>query len=773
MNFCKHWLFKRSTPAISRKSIPRLAAIGALQAGSMLIAAPAHAEPISTFFIGLAYGLGSGGIVAGTYLGALGAGYAVGAFLATPIGGLLLSVGLQALGATVSNIFAGSSPQQQQVPQDSARVNVRIEKATRWLHAGLVRAGGAVLFGEFDDAGYFWYIVALGDSELLTRETLMFDDLPLTLDSFGRVETNEFCLNVDGGIYSGTGDRMHFFRTWIATFAPGNPVPSPIPPEFTAKFPEWTADHKMAGTTLGFVRITAVSIENRHKIYRWRGAFGLGEPALSVVGIFSRIYDPRNPAHDIDVPATWGPSKNSALIWAWFWTHPYGFNKPMSSVNWTRMADAADKCDVPIQDKYGNVAPRYECGISIPDTKQRSVAQGEILATCDGMLMFDDQGRAYVDVGVWREPSLLLTAARDVLAMSSREAEDGESETDGVVVEYIEPEYGYIRQPSAPWINPDFYEEGRTPNFLTVEVLGCQNHNQAVRLAKAIGKRSQALQRLAPVVGLRGLLARRERIVSLDYDETFSGNYEIVSPVELDEGGYSSALFLVPVDQNRWKLLPGEEGDKPALIVDTSQPNDLALPAGLSIYAAIVPASDGNIVRLEAIFDTPPRVDHRYQFDYRKLGETAWRAFVVNMTERVAYTEPVDDGETFEVRFRTVSTAGGASDYVDPIPQIVATADPDAPGAVTDVAAFGGAGVVDLSWVAPNSPNYFAARVYRHTIDNFAAATVVRTEYGGPSAADSWQDSALAAGTYYYWIEAINGSGVAAAEEPTGSVTVT
>lgn len=764
--------------ARSRKSIPKWifrgdrilrAAIFAPPA-TLALTHPAQAEPVSTFLIGLAYGLGSGGVVAGGFLGALGAGFSVGAFLATPIGGLLLAAGLQLLGSFVAGAFNGN---QQQTPQDSSRVNVRIESATRWIAAGVtVRQGGAVIFGEYDDTGAFWYVLAVADSELVSTTALMFDDVQLGVDVDNFVITNEFCLNEEKAIYTGTGNRVPYYQVWRVTFTPTNPVP-PMPADFLAKFPSWTSAHKMAGVSMLVVRIAAIDIENRHKLFRWRGPFGLGEPSASIIGGFSRVYDPRNPAHSIDNPASWTATSNPALIWAWFRTHPQGFKAPMTGINWERIADEADKCDVLITDRYGDVAPRYECNIAIPDNKQRSVAESEILATCDGALFFDEIGRAYIEVGAWREPAIGFTKARDIMAMSSREAADGESETDGVVVTYIEPAFGYIRQPASAWVNPNYFQLGVEPNYMQVEILGCQNHRQAVTLAKAIGQRSQAMQRLAPVVGLRGLLARRERIVSIDYDEEFSGNYEIVAPVELDEAGFSSALSLVPVDQYRWTLLPGEEGARPTATVDAGGGNDLAYPSNLGVYAAFVPGTSGSIVRLEAVFDPPARVDNFYQFDARKVGDVAWIPFTVVMDELVAYSGIVEIDETYEVRYRTVSTSGVASAFIDPYLLVVAEADPTAPGSVTDVEAFAGMGIVDLTWIAPSSANYFAARIYRHTVDSFGASTLVRTEFGSPSVADMWRDSGLAAGTYYYWIVAINGSGVAATEVATGAVVVT
>lgn len=121
-----------------------------------------------------------------------------------------------------------------------------------------------------------------------------------------------------------------------------------------------------------------------------------------------------------------------------------------------------------------------------------------------------------------------------------------------------------------------------------------------------------------------------------------------------------------------------------------------------------------------------------------------------------------------QIRYVTITGRQGdwsASETVTPI------ADPTAPGVVTGVGKVGGAGTVTLSWTSPNSANYVAVSIRRNTV-NTEAGSPVRLEYGPPSTADSWQDTGLAPGTYYYWIRAANASNVESAPVATGSVTV-
>lgn len=93
-------------------------------------------------------------------------------------------------------------------------------------------------------------------------------------------------------------------------------------------------------------------------------------------------------------------------------------------------------------------------------------------------------------------------------------------------------------------------------------------------------------------------------------------------------------------------------------------------------------------------------------------------------------------------------------------------------GPVTDVVATPGTGTVEIAFTLPSDTNVSGARIYRNTVDDFATATRETTVYGGASAALT-ANLVLPAGGYFFWIAAINGSGLEATEFTTGSVTAT
>ena len=559
-------------------------------------------------------------------IAAVGSFLGVGSFLATVIGTLVVTAGLFVLNSLV-NRPSGAN-------MEAGKINVKMNEPVRWINAGKCRQGGGILFAEFDAAGNLWYLIVHSDSRFTGTPSYYFDETLLILDGSGNVTNNDFCLNNKKEYYT-SGTKVTYFQIWTTTYTDANVTPPAIS-AFTSTFPTWTADHKLVGTTFSVVKIKALDIENRYKIYKHRGPLGLGEPAVSIVADWSEPYDPRT--------ETYGYTTNTALIWAWFRTHPYGMGKSHDSIDWVSIAVEADVCDETIVGAYGS-QKRYECHISAPENKERSIVEQEILITGDAQIIFNNEGKASIRVGKYVTPTLNLTRNRDIVAMESVEVQNGESTTQGVVVRYTDPDANYAVQPSAPWYNPDHYIPGQAATFLTVDALACQNHNQAMRIAKSIGKRSQPMHKILPTVGLRGLKARQERIVEITYDNVFGGDYEIVTPVEVDQAGIFCGMGMVPVNADRWSLLSGEEKAKP--VVDGSS----ATTATAYVTVTSTEYIDGKIF----LTYTPVDTGTVYEFEYiqtSEIGSGNWIRMAVNTGSNTAVSGTVSQNISYSIRQR-------------------------------------------------------------------------------------------------------------------------
>ncbi len=583
------------------------------------IPAPAHAVPVAVFFSGVVAGFT--GAISPLAAGVFGLGGSVGAFFGqTVIGGLLLNLG-------VSYLLA-AKPKQQSPTIEDARINSRISNNPRRIAGGRAAVGGtAGIFAEFDADGNFWYIIAHGDAELVSDPEYYLDNINVELsdgtDGFtaGDVLTDAFCLNTDGDQYEGTGTRDPVWRIYTVTPDASN-LYGAKPAAFTDAFENLPSDFYGVGVCYSIIRGRSVRPEKRQNAYRWRGPIGIGEPSIGIVGNFERMYDPRNVAHDIDDDSTWTASDgNPAIVWAWFRTHPRGRGQSMDSINWAKVEEWADIFDTTALNRAGDPVPLYRAGVAFADNKPRHECEGEILAACDGFVAYDDEGKAYVEGGYYQAPTLTFTAARDIFTAETQTVDDGEAPMDGVVVEYISPVHNFTKQPSAPWVNTLHYDGVSEPNYLKVPILGCQDHNQAVRLARAIGLRQQAERRAAYGTNIKAVLAKSRRSIVLDHNTQFSGPFEIVTPVEEDSSGQLGRFAVVPLQTDRWILAEGEEGQPPGptpvLDIDTT----LELAQNVAAVAEAVQTSSGAAVRIKATFDAPVRVDRFYRFRSLKLRQ--------------------------------------------------------------------------------------------------------------------------------------------------------
>lgn len=676
-------------------------------------------------------------------------------FLGAAIGAVVLAAGLTAIQAIIGG-------RRQAPDMDAGKVNVRIAEPPRWICAGQARQGGGVLFAEFAPNGDLWYLVVHSDSILTGPPSYFLDDTPVTLDAQNYVRQPEFRLidkeTAASDIFGGKSvwdpatemdEGSGYVQIWTTTYSETDPTPPRIT-ALDAAFPsQWTADHRLVGTTFSVVRVCALELEHRHKIFRWRGPLSMGEPAVSIVGDWSNMYDPRDPTQTLGDRSTYKPSRNAALVWAWFRTHPYGRNKPESSINWDRIAEQADICDQSVVGLQGT-QPRYQCGASIVDSKRRVDAEIEIMLTMDGQIVFDEDGRTWCRAGYWETPTLSFSRNRDIMAMSTVEAQDGESETHGVIVRYMDPDANYTVQPSAAWINPIYYDPLTSPNFLVVDILGCHNHNQAMRLAKGIGMRSQPLHKIGPTINLRGLRARQERIVNINYDNTFSGDYEIAVPVELDGAGVFTGFGAVPIDENRWTLLPGEEIPKP--VVDGSTAGE-AYPPIVGETVAVV----DNAIQID--FPAKPRPDASYVAEYIRTSEITgsendpWIPMAININ--TATSGPISEGVSYTVRYRYVTGSGRG-----PAWEYAVVTPPVSISPPISIAAEDGVGEVTIQWRNSTDARAIKAIIWRNTTTDFGTATDISGDItsAGLGVLQNYTDT-VSPGTYYYWVAAYDAGG--------------
>jgi hypothetical protein len=169
---------------------------------------------------------------------------------------------------------------------------------------------------------------------------------------------------------------------------------------------------------------------------------------------------------------------------------------------------------------------------------------------------------------------------------------------------------------------------------------------------------------------------------------------------------------------------------------------------------------------------------------------------------RFIITEPTRDDLQISVKYRVKDIGGGVpgawveQKFVDwdavsglvtvntaPVPSgqllqhqlfLIGPVDSVAPSPVNTLVATGGVGQVAFTWNSPNSANFASTAFYRNTVNTEGTASLISPQrYGSPNSAQAWTDTGLAAGTYYYWLRARNGSLVESTSVASGAKVVT
>lgn len=723
-----------------------------LALSTILTPVSARADPFSLIGGAItALGLpGLGGAVTGLFGGFSAASFAAGFSAFSGLGGVLFATALQ-FGV---NYLLAPKPKAEQI-QGITRSPI----PNRGLFFGRALVGGAMLFTS-TKGNAIHYAVHHGDSECVNKIGYWFNDTPIATDGAGIVTTAPYSA----------------FNIFKLEFHAGT-VTQTVSPLLNAAFPEWDADHRGIGCCYTVLRGAEVSKEDRGDHYKYQGPMGLGEPMVLLEGEFERCYDPRNPTHDINDRSTWTWTDNAALVIAAFRVHPDGWNMPMSSVNWQKVGQAANICDPVITGRDGYAAKRYRIWTNAPFNEERQAVEKRMLEACDGMRFFDEEGRWYLRVGAYEEPTVTLTT-KDIISIRIKPDADGENDADRFFVEYTDDRLLYRTTPSSPWVSPPRFVTDAAPQPQKIDIPECPGHRQAVELAKAIGARTRSETQMELVAGWRALRLREERFVRIAIGSAKEdGVFEIMG-FEEAEDGMSIMLALVKTDPANWGLLPEEEGPLPTyendVVSDTTVPALTGTPP-ITAQGAQVAIAGGFAVRLVASFTTPAIASNTVVVEFRKKTTTTWFRMTVVTADGTAYSDIVDDGSIYEYKAWVESPGGGKSTETA-VYEVTAVADPTPPGDLTGVGISSpGAGLVNVAWTAPSgSANYFAARIFRGATNVFSAAAQVKIEPGLQGLADSWQDGAitpLPAGTYYYWIEPINGSYIAGTRNgPTSQV---
>ncbi|MER9829159.1 hypothetical protein NKJ51_12330 [Mesorhizobium sp. M0134] len=542
----------------------------------------------------------------------------------------------------------------------------------------------------------------------------------------------------------------------------------------------WTENHRGDGQASAALVCDAPAAEDFQEVFPY------GKPALSGVLELALCWDFRDPDQDPEDDSTWLFTENPAVQLAWHECfNPFGtkrdFKKAILPVL-DMWQEEANVCDELVPRAAGGFEKRYTCGGFYSTEQDPKGGTNAILAACDGWMCERGDGALLFVAGKFREKYVATLTDADIVGYTIQHDVLPEEECNRLVPKFTYPATDYTST------DTDFFED--VPAQLQAgrvlpqdaSYLWVNQWRQARRLAKREFARLRQKKRGSLDVRFTGINAVYAPWVRLQTPVSIpSINGKLInnrrSVLSVQRGGFQMTFVLMPPDIEEW-VPETDEGAAPPVPLKPEKKN---IPK--AIIDTVAAVSSGNSVYLRIALIDPDRDDLTPITRYR-VADTgggvpgAWVEQSYPGVEPaggliILNTSPVPANTLLEVEANYSGSNGTKGKVWSDTETVVSTVDPTPPGPVENIVATGGVGQVVLTWDSPNSGNYFAANIRRNTVNNEGAASVVRTEYGPPSSADAWTDTALAAGTYYYWLRSVNASGVESTSSvATGAVVV-
>jgi hypothetical protein len=633
---------------------------------------------------------------------------------------------------TAATLGASLLLNQQKKPKgDPQQVTVKQSLPPRIRSYGQVKIGGAFGFVEAK-TGSLYQLIIHGEGEWTAIDEYWLNDKNADV-SGGLVGVLPWGSNISIESHLGAAGQT-------------------ASPALVAAFPGvWTSDHRLRGLAYSVVILRGVPEKVFSKVYP------NGAPALRVVARTSKVYDPRT--------GVTAYSENAALCIRDYLTYGRGFGIAPALIDEDSFAAFADICGEAVPLAAGGTEPRYRVSFTYDLTQEPREVLRQLLQSCDAEIYPTASGKVGIRGGAWQAAAVTLTEV-DIRTYRYEQGNDKLAAFNRLKLTFTDRAADYQPVEIDPWEDlASQADVGVLQQDMTLQQV--PSWTQARRLGKIFSARSNPRHRLELQTSLSGIRALGERCVHIVLAELGIDDDFLIERFEIagDLSGCSLTLASLSAAAYAWNPAT-EEGTPPTVPADTDVPVVPPVPTGLAlalvrtevtggVFSAQVSASVNPIAG--SAWDTVGR--------YRKVGAPDW----INMLDDGDWktiSGVLDDGADYEVQAAHTGWGGINSQSVGAWTAselITAVADGIPPDPVSGLGAAGGGSVITVSWSNPVSTNFFGARIYRGTSAVFGSAAVVGTVYGAPGAAGSFVDSGLGAGTYYYWIVALNRSGAASA----------
>lgn len=524
-----------------------------------------------------------------------------------------------------------------------------------------------------------------------------------------------------------------------------------------ADFPTiWSTNHR--GDGLASIMMYAITASSK----KFLTVYPNQMPEHSAVIEGMLLYDPRNGLTTY--------STNIALMRLWHMTSPYGGKLSLSDMYLPDWINAANVCDQFVTNRSGGSERRYHGGMWFRANSDQ-VEVGRTLDQAAEFVLYErSDGTIGVHAGEYVAPTKLFDRS-NITSFGLNANVDPATSVLAVRGRFTDPSDLYNTNDAAIYGNPYVGED--TERTSTVENVAVQSHNHMQRMQKLA-----YIRRNAPRVSITAHYdidndPSYDRFVRVQYGPKLADAViEVTSKVTISLRDMTVTFSGIVVPAEMYEFNAATEEGEPGSSIVIVAPSGVPLPAGFNVVIQQEVVAGGSTAAFALATWDHYSNTLTYELEWeRTSGSTGPQSVISTAPNDQVRSGYLADGTQYKFRLR--AWAAGASSAWTAYQTLTATADPTAPGVVTGASVTGGAGQGTYNWTAPNSANYAGARLYVNTSNTFVGATLMATEYGSPSSADSHIVTGLTAGTKYGFIVAINASGVAAAAVATGSFIVT
>lgn len=634
-----------------------------------------------------------------------------------------------------------------------SEVNVRDAAAPRQIIYGLRRVGGVMypVGTSGTNNEYLHLLVLLAGHECDELSDVTFNDEVVPLDGSGNA----------------TGRYAGFVRVKKHTGAYNQTVDTDLQTDLGSSY--WSNNHRLQGIAYLYVRLK-VSAD----------LFPGGIPEIYCLVKGRKLYDSRNPAHDLNDPDTWEWSDNAALCLAdWLRGVPtrnsagtivrnHGVGATDAEIDWTEVTTAANICDESVVLDDLSTEERYNCNGVVSSSTLPADGIELLKAAMAGDCVYVG-GKWTILAGAYRTPTLAAFDEGDLRApLTGVRLKPAITDLYNVGRGlYVSPDNNW--QPTdIPQVANATYktQDGGIDLPLDMEFHFTTSSPTAQRLLKIAMERSrQGITFVAPCKLGALQVKTGDVILWTDSDLGWTDKpFEVLGVAIVQDNDDQGApylgvdLTLKETASAVWDWANGEETVvDPAPNTSLRSPFDIEDPTSLSVANSVQQQAEGTAIpRLLVSWTAPADANvttrGHIRIEYKLNAASDWLPVDIirgNITS--IYILAVVIGQVYDVRIRSENDLFVSPNWVS-VAGTTVTGDTTAPSGPTGLAAVVGTGkAVSLDWDDNTADDFSEYGVYRSTGGAYTKIAEVR--------ASRFVDVDVALGTAYnYKVTAIDTS---------------